>query len=117
MLPQPGRAASVFVLGHHLRWPRSHARKNATRGKWFSTLLTERVLVVQLFQFRQNKRFFCYCKALKTFLEPEDITATCDESTTHAESSSEIINNTCRKINSFSWPTKNCLLLAAIPRV
>jgi len=70
-----------------------------------------------LFQFRQNKRFFCYCKALKTFLEPEDITATCDESTTHAESSSEIINNTCRKINSFSWPTKNCLLLAAIPRV
>eukprot|EP00964_Phaeocystis_antarctica_P063079 scaffold37838_cov58-Phaeocystis_antarctica.AAC.1 len=37
-------------------------------------------------------------------IEPEDITATCDESTTHAESSSEIINNTCRNINSFSWP-------------
>ena len=31
-------------------------------------------------------------------IEPEDITATCDESTTHAENSSESIIRSCRKI-------------------
>jgi len=30
-------------------------------------------------------------------IEPEDITATCDESTTHAENRSETINNDWRK--------------------
>eukprot|EP00964_Phaeocystis_antarctica_P046472 scaffold26863_cov46-Phaeocystis_antarctica.AAC.2 len=55
MLPQRGRAASVFDSGNYLRWPRSHGpERMLPGGKWFSTLLSERVLVVQLPQFRQT---------------------------------------------------------------
>ena len=42
-------------------------------------------------------------------IEPEDITATCDESTTHAENRSETINNDWRKTISPCKRTSNLL--------